>query len=311
MRAGKRQSERSQISELEDSIRALTAALERLDARSERFAREIQGQLSTALAVLALVHDDDPGDRRRLRELRAGTSYEAAFIEPEPLVSVVVPTWNRVDTLIERAIPSILGQTYRHIEVIVVGDASPPAVPEAIASLHDSRIAFHNLTIRGPYEEDRFRAWLAAGTPGVNTGVARARGRWIAVLGDDDAFVPEHIERLLAYARERRLEFAYGQLRQNSPDGSVSILGAFPPRLGQIGLQAAIYHAGLSFMELELGHALLGKPNDWGLVQRMMRIGVRIGMIEEVSVDYWASGEHAPPAGVAGEQADDAGHRGA
>lgn len=116
-----------------------------------------------------------------------------------------------------------------------------------------------------------------------------ARGLWIAPLGDDDSFVAEHVERLLADARDRRLEFVYGRIRQIQPDGSESLLGEFPPRLSQVGLQAALYHAGLGFMELELGHALFGKPNDWGLVHRMMRAGVRMGMVDDVTVNYWPS----------------------
>lgn len=277
------------LAALSGQVHDLSARVDALDTRSEQRARALQGDLRTALGALALLHDDDPRARRRLRELRAGKDYEEAFVASDPLVSVVIPTWNRADMLIERSIPSALGQTHVNIEVIVVGDASPPEVPAAIERLGDPRVAFHNLTIRGPYDEDPFRAWLASGTPGLNAGVAMARGLWIAVLGDDDAFVPDHVERLLEEAREKRLEFVYGRIRQTLPDGSVSVLCEFPPRLEGVALQSAIYHAGLDFMEFELGHALFDKPNDWGLIHRMMRVGVRIGMVDEVSVDYWPS----------------------
>jgi len=255
---------------------------------------EIKASLDAVLQALEILHDDDPGARRRLLELRTDPSYSAAFTAADPLVSVVIPTWNRIGTLIDRAIPSALEQTHRNIEVIVVGDASPPEIGHAVEALGDPRVVFHNLTLRGPYLEDRFGAWLASGTPGINAGVRMARGFWIAPLGDDDAFVPDHVERLLDRARTYRLEFVYGRIRRHLPDGSSSVLGSFPPARGQVGLQAAIYHAGLSFMELELGHAIFGKPNDWGLVHRMMRVGVRIGMVDEVSVDFWPSLRHLP-----------------
>ncbi len=116
-----------------------------------------------------------------------------------------------------------------------------------------------------------------------------AEGLWIAPLGDDDAFVPDHIERLLGAARERHLEFVYGRIRYSFPDGRNGVIGEFPPRAERFGLQASLYHAGLRFMHLELAHALFDKPNDWGLAERLMRIGVRIGMVEEISVDYWPS----------------------
>jgi len=284
------------LSALASNLTALSARIDGLSARTEQSSGELQAQMNTALEALELLHDDDPSARRRLTELRASADYDAAFTVADPLVSVVIPTWNRVDTLIERAVASALAQTHTNIEVIVVGDASPPAVEQAIANLDDPRVRFHNLTIRGPYDEDGFRAWLASGTPGFNAGVEMARGLWIAPLGDDDAFEPHHVERLLTEARERRLEFVYSRSRMLLPDGSETSLGEFPPRLHQVGLQFAIYHSGLGFMELELGHALFGKPNDWGLVHRMMRVGVRMGMVDEATVVYRPSlrGQRAP-----------------
>jgi hypothetical protein len=279
--------------EVSRRLQDLGARLDIVEA-FERRSDELRAQLRTVLEALSLIHDQDAASRARLQGLRIAAGYEAAFIEPDPLVSVVIPTWNSPETLVERAIASALRQTHQKIEVIVVGDASPPATAAAVAAIDDPRVAFHNLTIRGPYDEDPARSWLASGTPGFNAGVALARGLWIAPLGDDDAFVDQHIERLLARARRDRLEFVYGRIRQILPDGSESLLGEFPPRMAQIGLQAALYHVGLRFMELELGHALFDKPNDWGLVHRMMRIGVRMGMVDEVTVNYWASGRGSP-----------------
>jgi glycosyltransferase involved in cell wall biosynthesis len=119
---------------------------------------------------------------RRLHALRTDPRYGEAFTTPDPLVSVIIPTWNRLETLIERAIPSALGQTHPNIEVIVVGDASPPEIGAAIEALNEPRVVFHNLTIRGPYSDSRYGAWLASGTPGINAGVAMAHGLWIAPL---------------------------------------------------------------------------------------------------------------------------------
>ena len=261
-------------------------AYERALSELGKSVSDLRGQLTTTLEALELIHDDDPTARRRLAELRGGVDYDAAFTVADPLVSIVIPTWDRVETLIGRSVPSALAQTHANLEVIVVGDASPPHVADALAQLEDPRVRFHNLTIRGPYDEDNYRAWLASGSPGYNAGVAMARGMWIAPLGDDDEFKPNHVETLLAEARERRLEFVYGRGQMLTPDGAEIYLGEFPPRLTQVGLQFAVYHSGLRFMELELGHALFGKPNDWGLVHRMMRVGVRMGMVDEATVIY-------------------------
>lgn len=283
-----------------EQLGALSQRLDALDARGDERQAELERLLGDALRALELIHDDDPGARRRLHELRTSQFYDAAFETPDPLVSVVIPTWNRAQTLIDRSLPSALGQSHRNVEVIVVGDASPPEVGQAIERLADPRVRFHNLTIRGPYEQERYRSWLSSGTPGLNAGVALARGQWIAPLGDDDEFEPQHLELLLAEARSRHLELVYGLGRVLLPDGRETRLGEFPPRLTQIGLQSCIYHAGLGFLELELGHALFDKPNDWGLVHRMMRVGVRMGMLEEVTVTYRPSlRAQTPAAGAA------------
>jgi hypothetical protein len=266
-------------------IQALSVRVLQMDQAAQRGTDRVLSAQATALRALELIHDDDPRARRRLRDLRSRPDYEQAFTARDPLVSIVIPTWNRPSTLIERSIPSALAQTHTNVEVIVVGDASPPEVHTAIQELGDARVSFHNLTIRGPYDEDPYTAWHAYGTPGMNAGLGLARGLWIAPLGDDDAFVPEHVEQLLAAARNAHFELAYAKIRMILEDGSESLVG--------------------EFMEFELGHALFRTPNDWGLVHRMMRTGVRMGMIAEVGVNYWpsrqsneAQGEPAPPSGA-------------
>jgi hypothetical protein len=275
--------------DVSSQLHGLRAQLTAVGAGVESLAGELHGELRTILKLLELSYDDDPGDRLRLRALRADPTYEAAFTEPNPLVSVVIPTWDRPEMLVARSIPSVLAQTHENVEVIVIGDASPASTAAAVATVDDPRVSFHNLTVRGPYDEDRALSWLASGTPGFNAGVARARGRWIAALGDDDEFTPDHIATVLRHAREQRLEFVYDRIRQIMPDGGELLLGTFPPQCARTGLQAALYHAGLSFMGLELAHADFRKPNDWGLIHRMMRIGVRMGMVDEVGVNYWPS----------------------
>jgi len=82
--------------------------------------------------------------------------YELAFSDPDPLVSVVIPTYTSYETLRDRAIPSVLAQTYENFEIVVIGDAAPPEAAEAVASFDDDRIVYENLSIRGPYPEDAF-----------------------------------------------------------------------------------------------------------------------------------------------------------
>lgn len=251
--------------------------------------KDIEVQAGRAAAIGRHTYDEEPANRRRLYALRASEEYELAFIEAEPLVSFIIPTYDSYETLRDVALPSILAQTYANIEVIVVGDAAPPETEQAIAEVGDPRVTYVNRAMRGLYPEDPSKRWYVIGTAPYNDALALARGRWIAGLGDDDAVRPTHVEQLLALAREQRAEHCYGLQEVHFAHGDPLVLGEFPPRIGQWGLQAAIFHSGLRFFELELTDAIVDEPNDWSLCRRMIRAGVRFAMIDEVLVDKFES----------------------
>jgi hypothetical protein len=293
---------RSRVDELDgaapSSLAVLLQRLDALEAHAVRTGRTLDDLARSATAldvraqlaneVLQMIHDEEAPNRRRLYELRRSPQYPLAFDDPDPLVTVVIPTHTKAQMLRERSIPSALAQTHANIEVVVVGDASPPEVREAVESF-DERVRFFNLTMRGPYSADPTRAWLSGGTPCFNRAIEEARGRWIAPLADDDTFTEDHVERLLDAARARRLELVYGLLRQVHPDGSDRLIGSFPLEQGAFGLQAALIHSGLRFMHMHLTDALFELPNDFALARRMIRVGVRIGMIDDVVAEYFPS----------------------
>ncbi len=275
----------------------------RTDAKLDAIARRLEDiaaasaqhgeQLRIGMEILRTLHDEEAANRVRLHELRRSSEYAQAYEDPDPLVSVIMTTYDRADLLRERSIPSVLAQTHENFEIVVVGDAAPAAVGAALASFGDPRIRFVNSTVRGPYAHTAEHAWMAVGTPPYNRAMAEARGRWLAPLDDDDSFTPEHIEHLLAAARERRLELVYGLLRCRYPDGSEDFIGEFPPATeftelrSSFGLQAAILHTGLRFMQMHLTDPLFGLANDVALSRRMIRAGVLVGMIDEVVSDYY------------------------
>ena len=93
-----------------------------------------------------------------------------------PLVSVVIPTLHR-PKLVLRAIHSVLNQTYREIELIVVVDGPDKATVAAVRSIEGPRLRL----IVNPL--------IVAGAR--NTGADRATGDWIAFLDDDDEWLPK------------------------------------------------------------------------------------------------------------------------
>src|SRR5436853_297456 len=66
--------------------------------------------------ILQAIHDDEPGTRQRLWELRDSPDYERPFLEENPLVTIYVTTYSNAEGLADRSLPSILGQTYDNLE---------------------------------------------------------------------------------------------------------------------------------------------------------------------------------------------------
>jgi GT2 family glycosyltransferase len=118
----------------------------------------------------------------------------------QPLVSVVIPTYNRAPETIA-AIRSVLAQTYRHIEIIVVDDGSTDNSPETIQRFIDQMAGEHPaiFLIREPNQG-----------PSVarNSGIAKAIGEYIAFLDSDDVWVAEKLELQLQALEELRNECA-------------------------------------------------------------------------------------------------------
>jgi glycosyltransferase involved in cell wall biosynthesis len=99
----------------------------------------------------------------------------------EDLVSVIVPTCNRTEFL-ARAIKSVLDQTYRDYEILVIDDASTVDTEELVSHFNDERIRYLR------HEENR------GGSAARNTGIVNAKGAYIAFLDDDDEWLPQKLE---------------------------------------------------------------------------------------------------------------------
>jgi glycosyltransferase involved in cell wall biosynthesis len=104
-----------------------------------------------------------------------------------PDVTVVIPTCNRPDLAV-RAVHSALAQTHRDLEVIVVVDGPDDDTTTALAAVGDDRLRVIVLPQRGRAPRAR------------NIGAAEARGRFVALLDDDDEWLPHKIETQLALA---------------------------------------------------------------------------------------------------------------
>lgn len=99
----------------------------------------------------------------------------------EPLVSIVIPTYNRA-SLLRRALCSVLKQTVAEWEVLVIDNHSEDDTDEVVLGLNDPRIRLLKIYNNGIIAASR------------NMGIREARGQWIALLDSDDWWTPKKLE---------------------------------------------------------------------------------------------------------------------
>jgi Glycosyl transferase family 2/Glycosyl transferases group 1 len=236
----------------------------------------------------------------QLARARAGRDVcWPAGADDHPLVSVTIPTYNRGAILVERAIASALAQTYDNLEVIVVGDCATPETVEVMQAVHDPRVRFENLAVRGPRPPEPERAWQTSGSRPYNRTIDLARGQWIAPHADDDEFTPDHIETLLAAAVEKRLEFVYGASWMEREDGTWFRLGVWPPQHAGFAAGSVLYSTGLRFFKYDEECWREDEPNDWNLWRRMKEAGVTMGFVDHIVFRHYAEARHRAKADVA------------
>lgn len=110
----------------------------------------------------------------------------------EPLVSVVIPTYKRADSL-ARAIESILNQTYKNVEIIVVDDNDAESVYRK-----------NNIKFMKKYDNNQNVIYVCHeknmnGSVARNTGISKAKGELVTFLDDDDYYYPSKIEKQVNY----------------------------------------------------------------------------------------------------------------
>jgi glycosyltransferase involved in cell wall biosynthesis len=116
----------------------------------------------------------------------AGNAHRHPRPPRTPLVSVVIPTYNW-SSVLAHAVRSALGQSYPELEVIVVGDACTDDSEAVVRAIGDRRVRWDNLS----------RNSGSQSLPN-NRGIELARGEYIAYLGHDDLWHPEHLAHLVA-----------------------------------------------------------------------------------------------------------------
>lgn len=129
----------------------------------------------------------------------------------EEKVSVILPTYNRARTL-GRAIGSVLAQTYKNLELIVVDDGSADETSSVVEAVHDERLRYIK--------------------SGKNQGVATARNvglqyvtaDYVAFQDSDDFWRPEKLTLQMKELKEAQAGFCYHKIRYDFGGGRTAVL---------------------------------------------------------------------------------------
>lgn len=176
------------LARLEVRITDLTRAADREAARIQRL-EDARAETVDPLREAALAG-----------EILAGTTWIERLPPSDALVSIVMPTHNRLG-LLREAIDSVLQQSHRNFELLIVDDASGPATAALLRTIDDPRIR--------TFRRDRNGGGAAA----RNIGLARARGEYVTYLDDDNLIGKQWLRGLVwAFENDPDCDIAYGAM---------------------------------------------------------------------------------------------------
>lgn len=197
-------------------------------------------------------------------------------IEDNMLVSVVIPTYRRPQKL-NRAIQSVLSQTYPYFEILIADDNEPGSIWRyrtmyVIQSyLDDSRV--HCL----PCEKHE------NGSAARNRGLSAARGTWICFLDDDDYYEPDKLEKQIGFLNQHS-EFSgcYCDYKRN---GKVEQIPDYKDLCRNILLRKRIPQTSSWLLRTEIVRAIGGfdesypRYQDYEFLMRYDQAGYRLGKV--------------------------------
>ena len=131
-------------------------------------------------------------------------------------VSIVMPTYNCAEYIAE-SISSVLTQTWSDWELLISDDCSGDNTAEVVAQFRDARIRY--------LQNEQNRGTAAA----RNRALQCADGRWVAFLDSDDVWMPQKLEKQIAFMEVQGAKFSCTAYTQMDADGDPLHIGIIPP----------------------------------------------------------------------------------
>lgn len=111
-------------------------------------------------------------------------------------LSIIIPLYNKENTIID-TVNSVLNQTYRDFELIIVDDGSSDSSGSKVMSIYDNRIKYYKITNGGV-------------SSARNYGVRKSNSEWILFLDADDYMFPNCLELLMAHSQNNDIDVVTG-----------------------------------------------------------------------------------------------------
>lgn len=141
------------------------------------------------------------------------------------LVSIIMPSYNTASFIAE-SIRSVLAQSYKDWELIIIDDCSPDNTDDVVRPyLSDERIRYLKNEKNSGAAVSRNRA------------LREAKGKWIAFLDSDDLWMPDKLEKQISFMEKHYYHFSYTNYAEIDVDGKrsgVSITG--PKKITKAGM---------------------------------------------------------------------------
>lgn len=211
---------------------------------------------------------------------RISDEYQSIFYKENPLVSILMTTYNKANVLVNYSLKSVLEQTYKNLEITVVGDNCTDNTKELLSKIDDDRVTFINLLNHPPYPEGKAR-WQVAGCYNWNLGIALLKGDFSTYLDDDDMFVPDRIEKLVKFTQENKYDIIHHPFStEGNPLANLSTRWEH----GRVTTSALFTHKWFNKIPADSMCCKIDEPGDWNRCRRIKELGANIGRHPDILV---------------------------
>ena len=194
------------------------------------------------------------------------------------LISVIIPSYNRAH-IIAKSIESVLGQTYKNIELIVVDDGSSDNTEKELKKIRDDRFKYVRL------EKNSGMCYAR------NVGTKESKGEYIAIHDSDDIWDLEKLEKQYNLMKTTDCDLSFCKMRRINMEGKEQVVPNKDIEMGD-----GLYHQLLKgnfiasitiMMKRELAYKVEFDPEvrrftDWDFVLRVVKADYKISYLPEI-----------------------------